>query len=353
MSGVNMPTQKREGLLDTVMKGLAVARDIYGIRADQAALDAHEQKQQDAEAAKADQARIAKGVYNRGEQNELMVKHGLTTVPEGTPGAISVTDADTGKSVLLGHVSKPEYKEVGGALYQIADGKVSPLIAATKAPKEAKTRELRYTDDQGNEHIEIVEDKPGITRTGVSKTANKEPNSDQYKAGLFAKRLQQAEGVFQDLEKGGFDRTSNMSGLASMLPGALQPENVKRQEQAERNFVNALLRRESGSAISDKEFASAEKQYFPRAGDTPEVLEQKRQNRELAFNGLAAEAGGALGKIETPVAREVKKDQPSGEALAGQGAKTDAKVAQYAKEHGLDYGTARGVLVGRGYKPNE
>lgn len=33
-------------------------------------------------------------------------------------------------------------------------------------------------------------------------------------------------------------------------------------EQAKTNFVNAVLRRESGAKISDEEFDSAEKQYF-------------------------------------------------------------------------------------------
>ena len=35
-------------------------------------------------------------------------------------------------------------------------------------------------------------------------------------------------------------------------------------EQAERNFINAILRQESGAAIADSEFNNARKQYMPQ-----------------------------------------------------------------------------------------
>ena len=41
-----------------------------------------------------------------------------------------------------------------------------------------------------------------------------------------------------------------------------------------------------------------------------------------------------------------------GSAIAGQD-KNDPQIAEYAKQHGLEYGAAKNVLVGRGYQPNE
>ena len=104
----------------------------------------------------------------------------------------------------------------------------------------------------------------------------------ERKAVTFAKRMQQAEDVFSDLQNKGYDRSSLKEGLRSAASGYLpiskSPE-LGKQEQAERNFVNAVLRRESGAAISPTEFQNAEQQYFPRVGDSPEVIEQKRINR--------------------------------------------------------------------------
>jgi hypothetical protein len=77
------------------------------------------------------------------------------------------------------------------------------------------------------------------------------------------------------------------------IPDRLKPSLIKQQEQAERNFVNAVLRRESGAVISEQEFDNAAKQYFPQAGDTEAVLAQKKANRETVLGNLSKESGGA------------------------------------------------------------
>ena len=68
-------------------------------------------------------------------------------------------------------------------------------------------------------------------------------------------------------------------------------------EQAERNFINATLRRESGAAIAESEFDSARKQYIPQPGDSAGVLEAKRQNRLRIQQQLEAEGSNALGQM--------------------------------------------------------
>lgn len=123
-------------------------------------------------------------------------------------------------------------------------------------------------------------------------TTAKKPTQTQYMAAGFANRIQQAENVFSSLQGQGFNRAS----FGTALRGALSPEfmdtqQYKQQDQAERNFINAVLRRESGAAISKDEFANAETQYFPRAGDGPEVQAQKAANRKIVLDALAAEAG--------------------------------------------------------------
>lgn len=69
-------------------------------------------------------------------------------------------------------------------------------------------------------------------------------------------------------------------------------------EQAQRNFVNAVLRQESGAVISNAEFDNAKKQYFPQPGDSKQVIEQKRANRQAAINGFKQTAGPAWKSVE-------------------------------------------------------
>jgi hypothetical protein len=135
------------------------------------------------------------------------------------------------------------------------------------------------------------------------------PNGDQTKAALFATRMQQAEQVFQGLEKEGYNRADYSDAASRKLkPEGFFNEKQKQQDQGERNFLNAVLRRESGAAIAPSEFEQGALQYFPRVGDSARVKDQKRQNRQLAINALKAEAGPtAIGRIELPKSNLVKK----------------------------------------------
>ncbi len=76
-------------------------------------------------------------------------------------------------------------------------------------------------------------------------------------------------------------------------PGILGGPNADQQtlDQAQRNFVNAVLRRESGAAINESEFQNAKRQYFRQPGDTQEVIAQKQRNRNIAIQGIRREAG--------------------------------------------------------------
>lgn len=107
----------------------------------------------------------------------------------------------------------------------------------------------------------------------------------------FANRMVDAHNEINQLESVG---TSAMqSGLAS-VPGVgnyLTSADKQKLDQAQRNFVNAILRKESGAAISKNEFENAAKQYFPQPGDTPEVIAQKRANRIQSIKGIMAVAG--------------------------------------------------------------
>lgn len=118
----------------------------------------------------------------------------------------------------------------------------------------------------------------------------KAPTEGQSTARLYAQRMAQAEPMLQS------PPPSFGSRFKENLPGGvgnvmLAPES-RQFFQAERNFINAVLRKESGAVISDEEFANARRQYIPQPGDDPATLEQKRQNRELAIQEIGA-AGGA------------------------------------------------------------
>jgi hypothetical protein len=142
----------------------------------------------------------------------------------------------------------------------------------------------------------------------------KNASDSQVNAGLFGKRATEANDQLSGLVQQGVDPTSYSLGIQSRLPNVLQSGNAQQLQQIKRNFVSAVLRKESGAAISNGEMANAEQQYFPQAGDSPEVLRQKEINRQTAIQGLNSAAGPMSNPGGAPHGA-----QPQGGGLPGVG----------------------------------
>jgi hypothetical protein len=108
---------------------------------------------------------------------------------------------------------------------------------------------------------------------------------------IYSGRMRQAQNILGLVEREGTDFAQKIAQNIPLVGNYLTTEEYKSYDQAKRNFVNAVLRRESGAAIAPSEFDSAEKQYFPQPGDTETIIAQKRANRELAIRLMEASAG--------------------------------------------------------------
>lgn len=149
----------------------------------------------------------------------------------------------------------------------------------------------------------------------------KDIKESEWKAAGFARRMEQAEGVFDALSESGFNRASYSGATQSNLPAAVQSDSFKRQQQAEDNFLNAVLRKESGANITKEERDSGERQYFPRIGDSAELIQQKKANRLQALAGMQAEGMRAIDYVPSV---QVK---PSGTKVSSRIAELDAAIA--------------------------
>lgn len=120
-------------------------------------------------------------------------------------------------------------------------------------------------------------------------------NESQSNAATYADRMAEADAILSTLSVAQTDPIqSTVKGVLGQRAGnyAVSP-NFQRAEQAQDNYLNAVLRKESGASISPEERAVGKKQYFPQPGDSPEVIAQKAQNRKTALNGVARAAGEA------------------------------------------------------------
>lgn len=183
--------------------------------------------------------------------------------------------------------------------------------AVTYKQKQADSQKQFSTVDLGD-RVAIMDGQGNIIKTyskGVTPgTSAKPPTANQEITALYANRLEQSSSIINGLED--YARTANPLTFfgqqnAPDVLNMFKSGDFQSLDQAERNFVNAVLRRESGAAISPSEFDSARKQYFPQPGDTPQVVAQKKANRDLVVQGFISGAGGAYTPIQTPQSTSV------------------------------------------------
>ena len=150
----------------------------------------------------------------------------------------------------------------------------------------------------GQDSLEKLRSKT-VTTTAVSEkdTGSQKYTENQSNSAIFGKRIMDSEQQFDEIKRLGYDAASSGRRITKILPNELKSELTQRQEQAERNFLTATLRKESGAAISDGEFATGKQQYFPQPGDSEGVLKQKKKNREAALAGMRVAAGDAFRAI--------------------------------------------------------
>ena len=167
------------------------------------------------------------------------------------------------------------YADYQTALARQKEGIISPVEAQNMQVQQAnlglaQSREAR-------ERQKELEPKP-LTES-------------QANANLFGKRMMVSNDILGNITN--YSPTAVSTALATentpligMGVNAMLGENEQQVAQAQRDFLNAALRKESGASISATELANGRRQYFPQPGDKPEVLAQKSKNRQTAIQGI-------------------------------------------------------------------
>jgi len=98
--------------------------------------------------------------------------------------------------------------------------------------------------------------------------------------------------------------------VVPQIAGGPSPEQ-QRNDQARRNFISAVLRKESGAVIGPVEYSNEERKYFPQLGDDQTTINQKQEARKLAIEALKAEAGPqGQRQLQNIVSQQKESNQP-------------------------------------------
>lgn len=176
-----------------------------------------------------------------------------------------------------------------------SDPRTAP--AAARAALEAELdRQHGILRDEAKMRFAQQDREYGEQRKVQREQENPKFTEDQNKAHAYALRISKAlpllEGMTNDPQgmPGVIDRgVVNLPVVGNMFSGP----RGQGWDQASRDLVNAILRRESGATITDAEFANAYKQYIPQPGDRPETIQQKMANVRTQLKAFADTAGRA------------------------------------------------------------
>lgn len=178
----------------------------------------------------------------------------------------------------------------GGSLEPIPGGPQDPTATPPTPPSG-----FRYLPDGSLEPIPGgPADKPAGAAGGEGGTEG------ERKAAAFLRRALRAN---QRYEATGMGPRSHVGQIIQdTAPGVLNalPESIGNSQarqvadQGQREFIQSILRQDSGATITDDEMEGALRTYFPLPGEGPDVIEAKRRARLTAIEGLVSGAGRVL-----------------------------------------------------------
>lgn len=101
-----------------------------------------------------------------------------------------------------------------------------------------------------------------------------------------------ARGALEALDAVGADELASFSQRAAnmdptgLVRGAVQTDNFQVAQQAGNEFLQAILRKDTGAAITSQEQELYGQTYLPQPGDNPAVLQEKARARQRAINAI-------------------------------------------------------------------
>lgn len=206
-------------------------------------------------------------------------------------GNVVQRNTQTGEVKVLSGAKSPITLSEGQTAFDPVTGK---QIAAGNPKQEIENKNLQREAEADRLGLK-GEDRTQYIVNGRIPTGAEKQTGEQANAATFATRMFESNKILSDpaIYGAGLGVAGVASGISSAIPGIgnmLVPEKYQMYDQAKRDFVNAVLRKESGAAISQSEFDNADKQYFPRPGDSAKVIAQKEKNRDTAIRVIANSA---------------------------------------------------------------
>lgn len=152
---------------------------------------------------------------------------------------------------------------------------------------------------------------PGV-RPAPSPNSEKAPTEAESKAAFYAGNMRAASKAYDDLTSKGFDTSTGKAQIDTSLAGGwtnpLAGTKARLAKQSQNQWSEQMLRMLTGAAATTDEINRNNATYFPKIGDGPAEVAQKKEMRRQAENGIFEAAGRAkprVGVQNAPAAMDI------------------------------------------------
>jgi hypothetical protein len=229
----------------------------------------------------------------------------------------------------------PQYKEINGQIIEFAPGAPPKVVDVPGMQKQSRQQSpVGYQWAEDGQSLEAIPGGP---------VDNRALTEQQTKDALFAGRMYGAEDEFDKLmqqqEDGtlkGYDPTKVPQGFLddpawsnAYIPAAINSNEWKRYNQAKRDHMAAILRKDTGAAITPGEEVYYNYAYYPQPGDDAATLKRKKTARESMAEAMGVGAGKGFEKMHPELWQRINKKRSGGSVSPGA---DKAAIIEQAKE---------------------
>ena len=231
---------------------------------------------------------------------------------------------------------RPEYKEVGGVLYeiptfggdikQVAGTKKRDTVTVGNVVLDKDTMQVLYTAPDApagsiKEFQDFAKLSPPDQQAYLSLQENKRPSTTinmpregEVKAAVLANRMNFSVAQMNDAI--GKDPTSAMPNTAAeaarfftrsdFIANKLTPEQRQVVETAQLDVLDAALTLGTGAAYTREQLESYRRSYFPQLGDESKTVQMKQKRLENLLRSAEIASGRAASTIPTKIPKPLE-----------------------------------------------
>lgn len=195
---------------------------------------------------------------------------GVEVMRDPTTGEIVRVDKATGQATV------------------VRPGQASPKAPETRVVKQPDGSEVALQWDPESKAWKPMNAPEG----GNPVRAPVKLTEQQSKDIGFATRAEKILPRLEAQDKALTDAMSSAGGKLPVIGNYLKRDEYRKAEQTGRELLAVILRKDTGAAVTDGEMQLYGSMYLPQPGDDEATIQQKREGRKAAIDGLRRGLGG-------------------------------------------------------------